>query len=94
MSKNKRMIYIQPDNIEFYDKLENKSEFINDSLKLARLGGVDNLKVTEIAEDTGNERVGLEAYDALEAMRKRDQKILKEYRKKNGLYDPVKSPGE
>lgn len=29
MSKNKRMIYIWDENLEFYDSLQNKSDFIN-----------------------------------------------------------------
>lgn len=29
MSKNKRMIYIWDENVEYYDSLDNKSDFIN-----------------------------------------------------------------
>lgn len=38
MNKQKRMIYIYEENVEFYNSLENKSEFINEQLKNARLG--------------------------------------------------------
>lgn len=38
MNKQKRMIYIWGDNLEFYDKLENKSEFINQKIAEERNG--------------------------------------------------------
>lgn len=92
MSKTKRMIYVWDENVEFYDKLPNKSEFLNEAMKTARLGGVDSLKVTEVEEgevaQTSN--VG-EVHDSLAAMRERDAKRLAEYRAKKGLYDPTKA---
>lgn len=95
MSDNKRMIYIKPENLEFYNGLENKSDFINGALETARLGGVEDLKTTEVAEgQVGSNRQGLEAVDAVEAMRKRDAERLKKYREQKGLYDPVNSPRE
>lgn len=36
MNKQKRMIYVYEENVEFYDNLENKSEFINKQLSGAR----------------------------------------------------------
>lgn len=36
MGKQKRMIYIYEENVDFYEALENKSEFINESIKLAK----------------------------------------------------------
>lgn len=92
MSQAKRMIYIREDNLEFYNSLENKSDFINEAIKTARLGGVDNLKTTEVAETEPNEgesRQGLEVVDALEAMRIRDKKRLDEYRERNGITPPA-----
>lgn len=32
MNKQKRMIYVYAENVKFYDKLKNKSEFINKAL--------------------------------------------------------------
>lgn len=92
MSQAKRMIYIRDENLKFYNTLENKSDFINECLKTARLGGVDNIKTTEVdeAEPTEDQsRQGLETYDAVEAMRKRDLMVLAEYRKKNGITPPA-----
>lgn len=37
MTKQKRMIYIYEENLDYYDEIENKSEFINEALKQARL---------------------------------------------------------
>lgn len=37
MTKQKRMIYIYEENVEFYDNLENKSIFINEALKDGRI---------------------------------------------------------
>ncbi len=36
MNKQKRMIYIYDENVEYYDSLANKSEFVNEKLRLAR----------------------------------------------------------
>lgn len=38
MGKQKRMVYIYEENIDFYEELENKSEFINESIRLAKSG--------------------------------------------------------
>ncbi len=92
MSKTKRMIYIREDNVDFYDALENKSDFVNECIKTVRLGGVSNIKVTEVQEgniETTNNTGGIQ--DAVQAMRDRDAARLKEYRKKKGLYDPTKA---
>lgn len=50
--KLKRMIYIYEENLDFYNNLENKSEFVNDALQDARITGriknvPSNPKVTE-----------------------------------------------
>lgn len=37
MSKQKRMIYVYEENLDFYDNLENKSQFFNDALQDARV---------------------------------------------------------
>lgn len=37
MSKQKRMIYIYEENLDFYDTLPNKSQFINDALQDSRV---------------------------------------------------------
>lgn len=37
MNKQKRMIYIYEENLDFYDELENKSQWINDKLQDARV---------------------------------------------------------
>lgn len=90
MGKTKRMIYIWEENLEFYDELENKSEFLNYALRVARLGGPGtNFKVEEVGEKEVSSNAG-GTQDALEAMKERDAKILAEYRKKMGLYDPTK----
>lgn len=34
--KNKRMIYIWEENLDFYEELENKSDFVNYALRKAR----------------------------------------------------------
>lgn len=91
MSKAKRMIYIREENLEFYDGLDNKSDFINEALKLARLGGVDSLKVLEVAETETPSNAMPGVHDAVAAMRERDAKILAEYRKKNNLPDPTRA---
>lgn len=89
MSKTKRMIYVREENLEFYDSLKNKSDFINEALKLARLGGVDSLGATEVSEgDIASNGAG-GVQDAVQAMKDRDLKRLQEYRKRNGLYDPT-----
>lgn len=91
MSKTKRMIYIREENLAFYETLENKSDFINECLKTARLGGVDNIKTTEVSEgEVVPSNLG-STHDAVQAMRDRDARRLAEYRKKNGLYDPTKA---
>lgn len=91
MSKAKRMIYIREENVEFYDSLENKSDFVNECLKTARLGGVDNIKTTEVEEGPVEQASNLGGVqDAVQAMRDRDARVLKEYREKQGLYDPTK----
>lgn len=33
MTKQKRMVYIYEENLDFYESIENKSEFINAALK-------------------------------------------------------------
>lgn len=33
---NKRMFYLWPENVEFYEALENKSDFINQAIKEAK----------------------------------------------------------
>lgn len=82
------MIYVRDENVEFYDSLENKSDFINEALKLARLGGVQDLKVTEKAEE---EQIGLpDIHDAVESMQERDERLLKEYRERNGIAPPAR----
>lgn len=92
MSSNKRMVYIQPENLEFYDSLENKSDFINGALKTARLGGVTDLKTTEVEEgEVVPEGRSADVHSQVNAMRERDAQRLKEYRKKMGLYDPTES---
>lgn len=91
MSKTKRMIYIRQDNLDFYETLENKSDFINECLKTARLGGVDNIKVEEVDEGPVTQTSLTPVHDAVQAMRERDAKVLAEYRKKNGLYDPTEA---
>jgi len=88
MSKTKRMIYVREENAEFYDSLENKSDFINEALKLARLGGVDNLKVTEVEEGPIPSNAD-GVHGAIASMRERDLKKLQDYRKANGLYNPT-----
>lgn len=89
MGATKRMIYIREENIDFYDKLENKSGFINEALELARLGGVENLKVTEVGETESSNTGDLQ--DSVESMEQRDARRLKEYREAKGLPDPTKS---
>jgi len=37
--KNQKMIYVSDENLEFYDQLEDKSEFINKKLRELRLEG-------------------------------------------------------
>lgn len=91
MSKTKRMIYVREENLEFYDSLENKSDFINEALKLARLGGVENLKVTEVEEGEVPSNGTAGVHEAVETMRERDARILSEYRAKHGLYDPTRT---
>lgn len=88
MSKTKRMIYVREENVEFYDSLENKSDFINDALKLARLGGVNNSKIEELPEPKAV-LPGLEVHQALEAMKERDRRLLAEYRERNGIKPPA-----
>lgn len=95
MSQVKRMIYVQGENLKFYNSLNNKSGFINECLKTARLGGVDNIKVTEVSEgDIGNTNQASTLSDATESMRERDARRLKDYRERKGLYDPVNNPRE
>lgn len=90
MSQAKRMIYIREENLAFYNTLENKSDFINECLKTARLGGVDNIKTTEVEEGPVEQASNLGGVqDAVQAMRERDAKRLADYRKRNGLYDPT-----
>lgn len=36
MNKQKRMVYIYEENVEYYDSLKNKSEFINEKIRLAK----------------------------------------------------------
>lgn len=92
MSKTKRMIYIRDENVDFYDDLENKSDFVNECLKTARLGGVTDLKTVEVEEGPVVESSATSnTVDALAAMRERDRLRLAEYRKKHGLYDPTNS---
>lgn len=90
MSKPKRMIYIREENLAFYDSLENKSDFINEAIKLARAGGVDSLKVTEVSEGEVSSNSANGVVDAVQAMKDRDLKRLQEYRKAHGQYDPTK----
>lgn len=87
MSANKRMIYIRPENLEFYNNLKDKSEFVNDAIEAARNGVVDNTKVTQ-TETTGTDQTQ-SAQNAVDAMRERDLKVLKEYREKNGIAPPA-----
>lgn len=92
MSKAKRMIYVREENLAFYEELKNKSDFINECLKTARLGGVDNIKTTEVEEGplpTPTRTAGVN--DAVQTMRDRDARLLKEYRKAHGMYDPTHS---
>lgn len=92
MGKTKRMIYIREENIEFYDAVENKSDFVNECLKTARLGGVTDIKTTEVEEgpiEAPTQTEGVK--DQLQAMHDRDASRLKEYREKNGQYDPTAS---
>lgn len=42
MSKNKRLIYLSDENLEIYDALENKSEFINRKLRELKLEDVED----------------------------------------------------
>ncbi len=37
--KNQKMIYISDDNLEFYENMKDKSEFINKKIKELRLEG-------------------------------------------------------
>lgn len=91
MGKTKRMIYIREENQEFYDGIENKSDFVNECLKTARLGGVDNIKTTEVSEGPLEEPEKVaDVSTASESMRERDLRRLKEYRAKQGFYDPTK----
>lgn len=83
------MIYIWQDNLDFYNALENKSDFINECLKTARLGGVDNIKTTEVDEGPVAQTSLTPVHDAVQAMRDRDARILAEYRKKNNLPNPT-----
>ncbi len=48
MKKQKRMIYIYEENLEFYEGLANKSQWINDKLQDAR---IDNRIKPEPGED-------------------------------------------
>lgn len=90
MSQAKRMIYIRDENLDFYNTLENKSDFINECLKTARLGGVDNIKVSEVEEGAViDPNAASSLGNALDAMRERDLKALEEYRKKNGITPPA-----
>ncbi len=89
------MIYIKPENVEFYDSLENKSDFINGCLQTALLGGVRDLGTKEISErvvgDGSETAQTQDAKAGVESMRERDLNRLREYRAKQGLYDPTKS---
>lgn len=92
MGKTKRMIYIRDENVEFYDKLDNKSDFVNECLKTARLGGVEEIKTTEVDEGPIEQASNMGGVvSAVEAMKVRDKARLDEYRKKKGLYDPTAS---
>lgn len=42
MNKQKRMIYIYEENVDFYDALENKSALVNDILTRERLKNKPN----------------------------------------------------
>ncbi len=42
MNKQKRMIYVYEENVEFYDSLANKSEFINEKLRIAKRTDVND----------------------------------------------------
>lgn len=86
------MIYIREENVGFYDSLDNKSDFVNECLKTARLGGVDNIKTTEVEEgpvETSSNLGGVQ--DAVAAMRERDKKRLAEYRKQHGIPAPTEA---
>lgn len=48
--KNQKMIYVSDDNLEFYDQMEDKSEFINKKLKELRLEGDVVDKSTEFED--------------------------------------------
>jgi hypothetical protein len=48
--KQKRMIYIYEENLEFYDALKNKSQFINDALQDSRVNERLRMNKTQ-AED-------------------------------------------
>lgn len=85
MSKTKRMIYIWGENLEFYDSLGNKSEWINERIREVREARGET--VEQPTETPSNQ--GATPQDALTAMRERDKARLAQYRKENGLYDPT-----
>jgi hypothetical protein len=68
MNKQKRMIYVWPENVEYYDSLPNKSDFINEMLKQFRLG---DIKPT-VNEPKKDERISF-IQDSIAAMEKRDR---------------------
>ena len=45
--KNQKMIYISDDNLEFYENMKDKSEFINKKIKELRLEGDAQDKSTD-----------------------------------------------
>ena len=59
MSKQKRMIYVYEENVDFYDDLENKSEFINEQMTRARVG--------EEVKETDSQRKNRENIDSIKA---------------------------
>lgn len=46
MSQVKRMIYIWPENLEFYNSIDNKSDFINRAIAKARIEGQESSELT------------------------------------------------
>jgi hypothetical protein len=66
MSKNKRMIYIWDENVEFYDSLTNKSDFINRRISESRdivLSEVDFRDKQDAWKKDQNEQPKLEGLD-------------------------------
>jgi putative NIF3 family GTP cyclohydrolase 1 type 2 len=83
MNKQKRMIYIYEENVEFYDNLDNKSQFINDALQDARIDTrikEPNDTVTNEVGDKPQVDQNASIEEQIEQTRQRDLDILRKSR--------------